>query len=71
VGLAFVGLLVAGASGQLGTDGPHVSQDRNVRWGVRADQTEVRAQVAHRTLKLGRGELPDIVVAGHVISKTQ
>jgi hypothetical protein len=71
VALAYIGLLVTGTSGQLGVDCLHVSQDRDVRRGVRADQAEVCAQVAHRSLKLGRGELPDIVVAGHVISKTQ
>jgi hypothetical protein len=48
-----------------------VSQDRDVRRGIRADQAEVCAQLAHRKFKLGRGELPDIVVAGHAISKTQ
>jgi hypothetical protein len=66
-----VGLLVTGTSGQLGVDRPHVSLDRDVRRGIRADQAEVCAQVAHRELKLGRGEPPDIVVAGHAISKTQ
>jgi hypothetical protein len=39
--------------------------------GIRADQAEVCAQLAHRALKLGRGELADVVVAGHAISKTQ
>jgi hypothetical protein len=71
VALASAGLLVTGTSGQFGVDCPHVSQDRNVRRGIRVDQAEVCAQVAHRTLKVGRGELPDIVVAGHAISKTQ
>jgi hypothetical protein len=71
VALASARLLVTGTSGQLGIDCPHVSQDRNVRRGVRVDQAEIRAQVAHRSLKLGRGELPDIVAAGHAISKTQ
>jgi hypothetical protein len=71
VTLAVAGLLVTGASGQLGVDCLHVSQDRDMRRGVRADQAEVCAQVAHRTLKLGCGELPDIVAAGHAISKTQ
>jgi hypothetical protein len=66
-----VGLLVTGTSGQLGVDRPHVSQDRDVRRGIRADQAEVCAQLAHRKLKPGRRELPDIVVAGHAISKTQ
>jgi hypothetical protein len=71
VALASAGLLVTGTSSQLGVDCPHVSQDRNVRRGIWADQAEICAQVAHRTLKLGSGELPDIVVAGHAISKTQ
>jgi hypothetical protein len=65
------GLPAVGASGQLGSDGLHVSQDRNVRGGIRADQAEVCAQLTHRQLKLGRGELADVVVAGHAISKTQ
>ena len=69
--LASAWLLLPGTSGQLGADGPHVSQDRDVRRGIGTNQAEVRAQVTHRTLKLGRGELPDIVVAGHAISKTQ
>jgi hypothetical protein len=69
--LAFAGLLVTGTSGQFGVDGPHVSQDRDVRRGIRADQAEVCAQVAHRKFKPGRGELHDIVVAGHAVSKTQ
>jgi hypothetical protein len=71
VALASVGLLVAGTSGQLGVDRPHVSQDGNVRRGILPDQGEVCAQLAHRSLKLGHGELPDVVVAGHAISKTQ
>jgi hypothetical protein len=71
VALSCAGLIVTGTSGQLGVDCPHVSQDRDVRRGIRADQAEVCAQLAHRTLKLGRSELPDIMVAGHVISKTQ
>jgi hypothetical protein len=71
VALASAGLLVTGTSGQLGIDGPHVSQDRDVRRGSRADQAEVCTQLAHRTFELGCGELPDIVVAGHAISKTQ
>jgi len=71
VALASAGLLVTGTSGQLGVDCPHVSQNRNVRRGIRADQAKVCAQLAHPKLKLGRGELPDIVVAGHAISKTQ
>jgi hypothetical protein len=69
--LAPAGLLVTGTSGQFGVDCPHLSQDRNVRRGIRVDQAEVCAQVPHRKLKPGRGELPDIVVAGHAISKTQ
>jgi hypothetical protein len=71
VALASARLLVTGTSGQLGVDCPHLSQDRNVRRGVRVDQAEIRAQVAHRSLKLGRGDLPNIVAAGHAISKTQ
>jgi hypothetical protein len=71
VALTSTWLLVTGASGQLVVDCLHVSQDRDVRRGIRADQAEVCAQVAHRSLKLGRGKLPDIVVAGHAISKTQ
>jgi len=71
VALSCAGLLATGTSGQLGVDCPHVSQDRDVRQGIRADQAEVGAQLAHRELKHGRGELPDIVVAGHAISKTQ
>jgi hypothetical protein len=71
VALASAGLLVTGTSGQFGVDCPHVSQDRDVRRGIRADQAEVCVQFAHRKFKLGRGELPDIVVAGHAISKTQ
>jgi hypothetical protein len=69
--LASAGLLVTGTSGQFGVDGPHVSQDRNVRRGVRADQAEICTQVTYRSLKLGHGEQPDIVAAGHAISKTQ
>jgi hypothetical protein len=64
-------LLATGTSGQLGVDCLHVSQDGDVRRGIRADQAEVGAQLAHRELKLGRADLPDIVVAGHAISKTQ
>jgi hypothetical protein len=71
VALVCAGLLVTRTPGQLGVDCPHVSLDRGVRRGIRPDQTEVCAQLAHRKLKLGRGELPDIVVAGHPISKTQ
>jgi hypothetical protein len=71
VALASAGLLVTGTSGQLGVDCPHLSQDRNVHRGIRADQAEVCAQLAHRKFKPGRGALPDIVVAGHAISKTQ
>jgi hypothetical protein len=71
VALASAGLLVTGTSGQLGVDCPHLSQDRNVPRGIRADQAEVCAQLAHRKFKPGRGELPDIMVAGHAISKTQ
>jgi hypothetical protein len=66
-----LGLLVTGASGQFGVYCPHLSQDRDVRRGVRTDQAEIRAKVAHRSLKLGCGWLPDIVAAGHAISKTQ
>jgi hypothetical protein len=71
VALSCAGLLVTGTSGQLGVDCPHVSQDRDVRRGIRADQAEVCAQLAHPKPKRGRGELPDIVVADHAISKTQ
>jgi hypothetical protein len=69
--LASAGLVVTGTSGQLGVDCPHVSQDRDMRRGIRADQAEVCAQLAHRKFKPGRSELPEIVVAGHAISKTQ
>jgi hypothetical protein len=43
VALAYIGLLVTGTSGQLGVDCLHVSQDRDVRRGIRADQAEVCA----------------------------
>jgi hypothetical protein len=71
VALASARLLATSTSGQFDVDCLHVSQDRDVRRGIRADQAEVCAQVAHRTFELGGGELPDIVAAGHGISKTQ
>src|ERR1035441_8811064 len=66
-----VDLLLLGTFGKLSVDCLHVSLNRHVRGGMRGNQTEVCVQVALGTLKLGRGELPDIVVADHFISRKQ
>src|ERR1039457_3185805 len=62
------GKLVPGTLGKLSVNCPDMSLDRPVRGGIRGNQAEVCVQVALGTLKLGCGELPDIVVAYHVIS---
>src|ERR1700676_2937907 len=70
-GFTSVGLLLPGTFGKLSVDCLHVSLNRHVCGGMRGNQAEVCAQVALGTFKLGRGELPDIVVADHVISRKQ
>src|ERR1035441_454634 len=62
---------VPGTFGKLSVNCPDMSLDRHVRGGIRGNQAEVCVQVALGTLKLGCGELPDIVVADHVISRKQ
>ena len=50
---------------------PHLRQDRRVCGRTRGDQAKVCAQLAPGDLELGHGELPDIVGAGHGVSRTQ
>ena len=65
------GLLAIGAFGKLGVDCLHMSLDRHVRRGIWVKQAEVCLEFALGALKLGRGELRDIVGADHVISRKQ
>jgi hypothetical protein len=62
---------VLGTFGKLGVDCFHVSLDRHMCGGIRGDEAEVCAQVALDAFELCGGELPDIVVAVHVISRKQ
>jgi hypothetical protein len=65
------GLLATGTLGKFGVDCPQTSLDRHVRRGTRANQAEVRLEFTPGALKLGRGEMPDIVGADHVIYRKQ
>jgi len=65
------GLLATGTMGKFGVDCLHMSLDRHMRWGIRVNQAEVGLEFALSALEFGRGELPDIVGAGHVISRKQ
>jgi hypothetical protein len=64
-------ILFLGTFGTFGVDCPHVSPDGRMRRRARGNQAEIRLQVAFGALKLGHGQLADIVVADHVISTKQ
>src|SRR5260370_29356200 len=70
-GRTSVDFLVPGTFGEFSVDCLHLSLDRHLRGGMRGNQAEVCAQFAFGTLEVGCGELPDVVVAGHVISRKQ